>query len=106
MLGYMFRVLLIFGLVGTATAEVLFSGERKVNNLVSELLEVSSISESSKPFTFTRSGDGWIFISASCRGNGTARVILDKELRGENVIVQDIENSPRGEAMRYLTSGE
>jgi len=56
-----------------------FSGERKLSNLVSELLEVSSISQSGQSITFTRSSDGWIFISSTCQGNGTVRFLLDKE---------------------------
>jgi len=95
-----------YGLAGAAEAGLVFSGERKLNNLVAELLEVSSISKLSKPFTFKRSSDGWIFISSSCQGKGTASVILDKELRRDTVIVHDAEGRPRGEAMRYVTKGE
>jgi len=83
---------------------MLFLGERKLNNFVSELLDVSSISKSSEPFRFTRSSDGWIFISSTCKGKGTVRVILDKE--PDAVIVHDAEGGPRREAMRYVTKGE
>jgi hypothetical protein len=98
-------IVLVFvcGFVGAA--EVRFSGEKKLNNLVSELLEVSSISQSAKPFMFTPSSDGWIFVSATCKGKGTARVILDKELRPDTVIVHDADAGPRAEAMRYVTKG-
>ena len=95
-------LVLICGLARAAKAELLFSGEKKLNNLVSELLEVSSISQSSKPFTFTRSSDGWIFISSNCKGNGTVRVILDRESNA--VIVHKGEG--RNEAMRYVAKGE
>jgi len=47
-----------------------FFGEKKQNNLVSELLEAASISKTGNPLTFTRSSDGWIFISANYRGQG------------------------------------
>jgi hypothetical protein len=97
-------LILVCGLAGAAEAEVLFSGERKLNNLVSELLEASSISESGKPFTFTRSSNGWVFISSTCNGKGTVRVILDKE--SDAVIVHDGDGGPRREAMRYVTKGE
>ena len=95
-------VVFIGGFAGAAGAEIHFSGERKLNDLVSELLEVSSISKSSKPFTFTRSSDGWIFISSSCNGNGTVSLTLDKESRA--VIVHDGEGGR--EAMRYVTKGK
>ncbi len=93
------------GLIGAADGEILFSGDRRLNNLVAELLVVSSISESSKPFTFTRSSDGWIFISSTCNGKGTVRVVLDPGLREQTIMVHDGERGPRGEAMRYVTKG-
>ena len=79
-------VIFICGIAGATEAEILFSGEKKLNNLVSELLEVVSISKSSKPISFTRSSDGWIFISSNCRGKGTVRVILDKASGRDTVI--------------------
>ena len=99
-------VILVGGLGGATDAKVLFAGERKLNNLVSELLEVSAIAKSSQPFTFTRSSDGWIFISATCAGKGTVGVILDKKSGGDTVLVHDAERGPRGEAMRYVTKGK
>src|SRR5216117_3046926 len=95
-------VFFIGGFAGAAGAEIHFSGERKLNNLVSELLEVSSISKSSQSFAFTRSSDGWIFISSTCKG--TVRVILDKE--SDAVIFHDAKGGSRREAMRYVTKGE
>src|SRR5580765_5657606 len=86
-------------LAEAANAEIVSTGERKLNNLVSELLTVSSVSKSSRPFPFTRSSDGWVFISATCQGMGTARVILDQD----TVIIRDQAGS--GEAMRYLVKG-
>src|SRR6058998_3731461 len=80
-------VIFIGGFAGAAEAGILFSGERKLNNLVSVLLEVSSISKSGQSFTFTRSSDGWIFISSTCKGKGTVRVIFDQE--SDAVIVRD-----------------
>ena len=58
--------MLICGFAGVT--EVLFPGEKKQNNLVSELLESASISKTGNPLTFTRSSDGWIFISANYKG--------------------------------------
>jgi len=72
-----------------------------LNNLVSELLEISSISQSSVRFTFERSRDGWIFIAANAKGTGTVRVLLDEDL--DAVVVRD--GDGRGEAMRHVTRG-
>jgi len=96
-------VVCVGGFAGAAEAGILFSGEKKLNNLASELLEVASISESSKPFMFTPSSDGWIFISSNSKGNGTARVILDKR---DSVIVHEAEGGLPREAMRYVNKGE
>jgi hypothetical protein len=95
-----------FGLLlfaSAANGEIVFSGEKKLNNFVSELLEVSSISQSSQAFTFTRKSDGWIFISASCTGTGTTRLILDQQTRADTVIVHN--GAGEAEAMRYLPKG-
>ena len=96
-----FAFVIICECVGLSEAEVLFAGERKLNNVVSELLQVSSLSQSGK-LSFSRPSDGWIFVSSTCKG--TARVILDKE--SDAMIVHDAEGSPRREAMRYMTKGE
>ena len=98
--------ILIGGFAGAAEVGDLLSGERRLNNLVSELLQVTSISNSSKPFTFARSSDGWIFISAICRGKGTVRVILNKESGRDTVFVREADGESRGEAMRYVTNGK
>jgi hypothetical protein len=90
------------GLAGAAEADVLFSGERRLNNLVSALLEVSSISPSSNSFTVVRSNDGWLFISSTCKDAGTVRVFLDKE--PAPLIVHD--GAGGHEAMRYVTKGQ
>ena len=93
----------VCGCAGARGAGILFSGEKKLNNLVSSLLEVSSISKSGQSFAFTRSSDGWIFVSSTSKGQGMVRVILDKS---DSVIVLDGEGSSRGEAMRHVTKGK
>src|SRR5205809_1665385 len=55
---------------------VVFSGQKKRNNLVSELLEVAAISKSGNSFKFTRLGEGWIFISAAYKGKGKLSILL------------------------------
>ena len=63
-----------------------FSGLKKRNNLVSELLSVSSISTPGGSFTFTRPREGWVFISAACKGTGTVKIAVDKAT-SENTVV-------------------
>ncbi|HXT40538.1 MAG TPA: hypothetical protein VN887_11025 [Candidatus Angelobacter sp.] len=94
--------ILTVGFGGAVRAGVVFSGEKKLNNLVSELLEVSFDSKSGPPFTFTRTSDGWIFISSVFDGKGAARVFLDKE--SDPVIVHATKGGR--EAMRHVTKGQ
>src|SRR5258705_12065249 len=91
----------ISGLAGVASAAIPPDGERTLNNVVSELLTVSSVSKPSRSFTFTRSSDGWIFISATCKGMGTIRLALDQEK--DTVIAHD--GAGGSEAMRYAARG-
>src|SRR4051812_22887203 len=90
---------------GGAEPTVRFSGERKRNNLVSELLEVSSISKGSHSFTFRRPREGWIFISAMSQGKGKTRIILDKESRDNAVISHDADGGKLAETVRYVAKG-
>jgi hypothetical protein len=89
---------------------VVFSGEKKRNNLVSELLEAATISKSGNSFTFTRSGEGWIFISATYKGKGKLNILLDNAPGGEPVVLYAANNaaerSQHAEAVRSVTNGE
>jgi hypothetical protein len=78
------------------------SGERRRNNLVSELLEVTPASNSTEPFTFTRPREGWIVLAFTGKGNGPVRIFLDGETDAVIVHVR----AGRLEAMRYVTGGE
>src|SRR5213593_790481 len=91
---------------GASEARIVFAGEKKLNNLVSELLEVSSVRKSSKPFSFTRASNGWILISSTARGKGTFRVILNTASRPDAVIVHGPGDQRLAEAVRYVTKGE
>jgi hypothetical protein len=98
------RLFLLTGILAlwfarAAEPEVLFSGERRLNNLVSELLEVSSISGSHRQFDFARSTDGWIWISASYGEKGTVAIRLDED-RLENSLFPHVR-----QAVRYVTKG-
>jgi len=87
-------------------AETQLSGEKKRNNLVADLLEVSGFSKPDSSFAFTRSSPGWVFISAECKGNGKVTVVLDKTSGGVLVIVRDASDSSALEAVRHVSKGE
>src|SRR5262245_56596269 len=56
-------LILLCGLAAPARASALFSGEKKLNILVSTLLEASTLSRSPSILTFTRSRDGWVLVA-------------------------------------------
>src|SRR5262245_22520302 len=89
---------------------VVFSGEKKRNNLVSDLLEVTAISKASNTFAFTRSRDGWIFVSADYRGQGRLSILFENSSGGEPVLLyaanSSTETGQRGEAMRRVPKGQ
>jgi hypothetical protein len=96
---------LICPMPARAAGQVLFSGDRKENNLVSKLLEVAAIPGPRGSFSFVRSGDGWIFISAECRGNGKVAVNLDDAAKGDAVISQRAADAEHAEGVRYVKKG-
>jgi len=77
------------------------SSEKKLNNLVSELLQVSALSSLSDSFSFNRSRDGWVFITSTSKGTGTLRATLDST----NVIAVHDTAGSRNEAMRHVSKG-
>ena len=91
-----------FGADGT----VVFSGERKENNLVSKLLEVASISGPRTSYSFSRPRDGWIFFSAECQGSGAVTVVLDDAATADAVINHHAADAKPAEGVRYVKQGE
>src|SRR6516164_14278 len=102
----LFILTLNLGMALTARSESAQVREKRLNNLVAELLEASSISGSGKSFTFNRSSEGWIFVAVSCRGKGSARVILDPATRRDQLISYQSETNSFSEAMRLVGKGE
>ena len=96
----------IFEFSGFAESTVLFAGEKRLNNLVSELLEVRAISKTGNTFSFTRPNEGWIFISAAHTGKGTFSVSLDDVPPGDAIVVSGPTASNVAEAVRYVAKGE
>src|SRR5262249_27680537 len=105
-------LLLSMGACETAWGDgtVVSSGQKKQNNLVSELLEVAAVSRSGNSFTFTRPDEGWIFLSASYKGNGNLTILLD-DAPGRAAVALHAAGSAdeRGapaEAVRRVAKGE
>src|ERR1700730_1639069 len=73
--------------------------EKKLNNLVSALIDVSSIPKAAYSVNFSRSTEGWMFIAAMCKGKGTVTVALDKAS-----VIQWDSDKP-AEAVRYVAKG-
>ncbi len=97
--------ILACGLAYAADSAATFSGEKKLNNLASMLLEAAALPESPRSLAFTRSREGWVFIALTCRGKGTVRLVLDPQAEGGQVLLEDGEGGARLEAMRYVTQG-
>ena len=71
---------------------------KRLNNLVTQLLDVARPKPGSSKIVVPR--DGWVFIA--CRGKGDVRVSVD----GEAVVTLEGDRTQTGEAMRRLTEGE
>ncbi len=80
------------------------SENRRLNNLATLLLEVVG-APTTKPFSFVRSSDGWIFISLTTHGEGRIRLTLDKATPGETPIHPAPGTGPTCEAMAHVTGG-
>src|SRR5262245_42690554 len=89
---------------------VVLSGEKKRNNLVSELLDVAAIPKSDDAFAFTRSGEGWILISAACQGQGKVTIRLESASAGKPVVLyaadSTLEKPSFAEVVRRVAKGE
>ncbi len=95
----------LIGIANSAPASGVDSGEKKLNNLVTVLLDVSSSANGGEPLAFSRSRDGWIFISTTVKGRGAVHVFLDEAPGVEAVIARDAEGGPVSEAMHYVRKG-
>jgi hypothetical protein len=101
------RLVVIIAIVGwiemrVTAADIHFSGERKLNNLVAEVLVETSIPAPGGSFRFSRASDGWVFISST--GDGSANVFLNDGSTA--VLSHSAIAGSRREAMRPLAKGE
>jgi hypothetical protein len=80
-------------------------GARVLNNLVTELLNVSADRAS---YRFTNPRDGWVFISSTARAKGSdsMRLSIDNEPKEKAAIVHEGGRAKTQEAMRFLGAGE
>jgi hypothetical protein len=96
-------------LATAADAEIVFTGERKRNNLVSDLLEVVSVPPGDHAFQFTRPREGWIFVSATCTEAGKLSLLLDGKDGGEPIVLASVEKAAAEkqviEAVRCVSQG-
>src|SRR5215831_3945228 len=94
-------LLLLCAYLGAAESAGFCAGERRLNNLVTQLMEASSIS-ATQSFAFSRSSDGWIIVLAACKGAGRAVFKVDNRVLLE---VQSPAAGATNEAMRFVTKG-
>ncbi len=88
-----------------AAPATLFSGDKPLNNLVSDLLEVTGITPPGATFSFVRPHDGWVFIAAEPAGSGTATLSLNGTPLDTSIPLGGDGASNRIEAFRGVTSG-
>lgn len=93
------------GVIRPATAETVFSGEKPLNNLASDLLEARDLEESDQPPPFSRMSDGWVFFAFSGEGGGTLELSLDAGRVLEHSIVSRNGSSWNAEAMAFVKKG-
>jgi len=97
-------LIFVCGVAAAPGSTTFVSGNRRLNNLATLLLEVVG-APTTKPFSFVRSSDGWIFISLTTHGEGTIRLTLDKASPGETPIHPAPGTGPTCEAMAHVTGG-
>lgn len=97
--------LVMLSVAQAAEPQVVFSGQRKQNNLVTLLLEATAVSEPESTLTFRRERAGWVFVSAECRGPGAVALSLDDAPLTEGANL-DSATSRTVEAFREVTAGD
>lgn len=82
-------------------------GGRVLNNLVTELLNVTTASRSDKSLEFVNPRDGWVFFaSAAAAGGGRTEVSLQRGASEDRLLVHEVGRERALEAMRWLRAGE
>jgi len=82
-------------------------GVKVLNNLVTELLEITAVSQPYAEYSFCNPRDGWIFISSTAKiaGPGRVTVAVDSQSLEDAAIVHQAGKAPTLEAMRHLSAG-
>ncbi len=81
------------------------SGERKLNNLVTVVLDAANLSRAAD-LRFARAEAGWVFLSALIAGNGTVTISLGEDAPGDTVLAHEPDGPSREEAVRFVQPGE
>ena len=89
-----------------ADGKVVFSGERKENNLVSKLLEVASIAGLHSRMLSAGPATAGFSSRRSVRGSGTVTVVLDDSAMADAVINHRVGDAKPAEGVRYVKQGE
>jgi hypothetical protein len=102
--------MLVFSLVGAPDVRSADKNRdsnepRKLNNLVSELLVAEAISGLDNEFSFTRPLPGWVFVSASLKGQGRVNIALGKPM-GRDTLIKRENAAGIAEAFRFLVKGQ
>ena len=97
-------LILSTGLTVAPHGNTSFPEGRKLNNLVTLLLDVVP-APTTESFPFVRPSDGWIFLSFATHGEGTIRLTLDKASPGETPINLAPGSGPIYETMHYVREG-
>jgi hypothetical protein len=97
-------LLLSGGLVAASYSDTSIPEGRKLNNLVTLLLDVVP-APTTESFPFVRPSDGWVFISFITHGEGTIHLTLDKASPGEILINPAPWGGSTHEAMYHVTKG-
>ena len=82
------------------------AGDKKLNNLVSELFHTSSVPLSGGSFRFVRPSDGWVFISISHNGKGTLTLFIDNQSLQTARGPHRDHDGKVAEAFRFVAKGE
>ena len=100
----MFALVLTCGLAAVTYGNNSVPEARKLNNLVTLLLDVIP-APTTESFAFVRPSDGWIFISITMHGEGAICLTLDKGSQEETQINPVSGSSSTLEAMHHVTKG-
>lgn len=87
-------------------ASCVLAGEKKLNNLVVDLLAVAPVDGQIATLPFNCPRGGWVFVSAEHQGHGKMKLVLDPGTAADSIVERDTAEPGVAEAVRYLSAGE